>query len=415
MDIIENNLGILKNLLINFKKGKNRQYRKLTLTQKLDQVKTIRNNIVKELTILEDTIDPKIFDDILKEEKILSGELISIINSKLEHLQDKPEYTLKNLARLAIISIRLSKTVKMASLIEIIKTVTALVPIYDGTPTKLNNIVDALNVIKQMVTNQEQIPTVINIVMTKLEGKARYAFPTIPASIDAVILKLKEVSTPTPPETIIAKLANCKQKSNISAYTKEVEELTMLLEAAYIAKQIPAEVAKTMATKEGVKHMATGLRDEKTSIILKAGQYANISQAANKVLEESPQNTNEATVNFVRSSDRYQKPRWQTPKNFQYSYRGRNQGQYNNNNNRYYQTNTRFQSRPNYQGRYNYTPLNNNTPRRNETPSSRGGSRPTGSYRQRNIYATENGEGPSINSRPEQTEGQEGISYPNTM
>lgn len=405
MDIIAYKIGILENLLSNLKKAPNRQYRKITLKNKLEQVNTIRKDIAYELTILEDSINSKVFDNILHKEKLLSGGIINIINSKLEDLGDRPEFTLKNLTKLAIISIRLSKAAKMTTLIEIIKTVTALLPTYDGnTPHKLNNFLDALNVVKQVSTNETYLPTIINIIMTKLEGKARYAFPAAPASIDAVITKLKEVSTPTPPEAIIAKLANCKQKSNITGYTKEVEELTMLLEAAYIAKQIPAEVAKAMATKEGIKHMAIGLKDEKTSIILRAGQYANICEAVNKVLQESPQISNEVTVNYARSYDRQQNFGWQTSRYYQNNsrYRGRNRGQYNNNNNRYNQ-NRRDPG-------YNRDNRNDNANNRQRYDNNQSRGR---NNHQRNVYFAENGRGPSENPRSKAQQDKGEVTYPN--
>lgn len=414
MDIIEIKIIKLKNLLSNFKKAPNRQYRKVTLQNRLKQVNSLRTEIHNELIALEDSIDLQQFNTISLEEKQLTGELLTILKSKLECLKDKPEYTLKNLAKLAVISYRLSKTKTMpTTLIDVIKTVTALLPTYDGTPSKLGNFVDALNVVKQVTTDAAHLPTVINIVMTKLESKARYAFPATPASIDAVIEKLKEVSTPTPPESIIAKLANCKQKANITGYTKEVEELTMLLEAAYIAKQIPVQVAKTMATKEGIKHMAMGLKDEKTSIILKAGQYSNITDAINKVLEESPQNTNEVSVNFVRSYNQQRKP----PSRFQTSmqtsrgqnnsnYRGHNRGQYNsnNNNNRYYQD--RRDSGYNRDNRDRND--NGNNRQRFDYNQSRGRNN-----NQRNVYVAENGRGPSENPRSKAQQNNGEVTYPN--
>lgn len=404
MDIIECKLGELKILQSNLNKAPNRRYRQVTLKNKIEQVKLIRNEIHNALILLEGRINSQKFESISREEKSITGELLTNLTSKLDGIKDKVEYTLKNLATLAIISGRLAKM--PTSLIDVIKTVTALLPTYDGTPSKLNNFVDALNVVKQVATEAAHLPTVINIVMTKLEGKAKYAFPATPATIDEVIVKLKEVSTPTPPEAIIAKLANCKQKTNIAGYTKEVEELTMLLEAAYIAKQIPAEVAKTMATKEGIKHMAAGLRDEKTSIILKAGQYVNIIEAVNKVLEESPQNPNEVTVNFVRKN--HQKYRNQTNSN----YRGHNRGHYSKNN--WY-----YRDRRDYgdnRDRRDYGDNRDNRDRsdhgnnrqRFKSNQSRGRSN-----NQRNVYIAENERGPSENphSKAQQNSGE--VTYPN--
>lgn len=411
MDIIENNLAQLRIIHTNFKKAPNRRYRRATLQNKLLEIQALKKNIADSLSILENAISSETSELIISTERVLTGELLLIINQKLTNLGDKPDLTLKNLGKLVIISIRLTKAAKMAALIEVIKTVTALLPVYDGTPNKLNNFIDALNVVKQVATNVEHLPTVINIVMTKLEGKARYAFPAAPASIDAVIAKLREVSTPTPPEAIIAKLANCKQRSNITAYTKEIEELTMQLEAAFISKEIPANVAQTMATKEGIKHMTAGLKDEKTSIIVKAGQFKTITEAINKALEEAPQSSNEVAVNFVRSHKNQQKPRWQTSRNYQNNsnYRGRNRGQYNNNGNRYYQDRRDSgYNRSNRNDNENNQQRYENNQQRYDNNQSRGRNN-----NQRNVYVAENGRGPSENPRPKAQQNNGEVAYPN--
>lgn len=144
MDIIECNLAQLKIIQTNFRKAPNRKYRRSTLLNKLAEVQTLRNNINNELITLENTIAIGTFDQIRKIERSLTGELQLTIDQKLANLGDKPDITLKSLGKLIVISYRLTKSAKMATLIETVKTVTALLPTYDGTPTKLRNFLDAL-------------------------------------------------------------------------------------------------------------------------------------------------------------------------------------------------------------------------------------------------------------------------------
>lgn len=415
MDIIESNLAQLKIILTNFRKAPNRKYRRSTLLNKLAEVQTLRNNINNELITFENTIAIGTFDQIRKIERSLTGELQLIIDQKLANLGDKPDITLKSLGKLIVISYRLTKSAKMVTLIETVKTVTALLPTYDGTPSKLRNFLDALKVVKQIATKADQLPTVINIVLTKLEGRARHAFPAAPETIDAIITKLKEVSSPIPPETIIAKLSSCNQRNNIAAYTKEVEELTMQLEAAYIAKEIPTAVAQSMATKEGIKYLTAGLKDEKTAIIIKAGQFKSITEAINKTLEESPQSSNVVTVQYARSHPRQYQSRWQASGNQQFNrfhnsnYRG---GRYN------YRTqnNQRYHDRPqNSENRENRDSRNENfnTHRRYGNNQSRGSRGRGGPPPQRNVYVSENGRGPSENPQAEARQSNGETTFPN--
>ena len=388
MDIVENELATLKTISNNFRKAPNRQYTKNTLLRKLNEIQTCRRKITDTLQVIEDNIPIKTLETCARQERLLTGELINAINQKL--LTAKPDLTLRKVAKLIILTGRLTKDVKMASLIDMVKTVSALLPTYDGTPTKLNSFIDALAVVKQITTTAAHLPTVIAIVMTKLEGKARHVFNETPTTIDEITTKLKQTATPTPPETIIAKLANCKQRANITGYTKEIEELTMLLEAAYISKEIPPNVAQTMATKEGVRHLSTGLKDEKTAIIVKAGQYKNISEAINRVLEEAPTSSNEVTIQYATSYHRQNAQ--------QTNFRG-NRSTYNNNiNNHYRGTRRNYRSHNNryfHDHRGNggnrdtrgYRNENSQRAENNRYRSNRGRN---GNFQQRNIFLTEN-------------------------
>lgn len=149
------------------------------------------------------------------------------------------------------------------------------------------NILDALSVIETLLTDANK-EVVINVILTTFIGKARNAFTIKPGNVAAIKTKIKEIVTPTPPETIIAKLAACKQKADVVSFLKEMEALTAQLESAYITKKVPNEAAKDLATKAAIKHMAAGLKNKQTALILRAGTYKQMSDAVNKVLEVNP-------------------------------------------------------------------------------------------------------------------------------
>lgn len=158
-----------------------------------------------------------------------------------------------------------------------------------------------------------------------------------------------------------------------------------------------------MATKETIKHMAAGLRNEKTALILQAGTFPHLTDAINKIHEVNPSNdasvlhtriynNNRNNFEHTNRADRNQRygthdqGRRPPPRKFNSNYRSGNRnydhndrrsgfdrrlGQYNSADNGLYRQQSRNQN-----SRANWRTNNNNS---------------TNVYRNnRNIYATEN-------------------------
>lgn len=196
---------------------------------------------------------------------LLASNIILIAQEKITELGNKADLSIKIISICSQFISRLRHKVaqtKMASLIEVIKTASTIVPQFDGTVDKLKAFIDALNLVKTLETEQNK-STLINVILTKLEGKARNAFPENPTTIESIINTLKTHIKTAPPEQILAKMSTLKQNSNLEIFCQELEKLVSKLEEAYISKEIPVQVAKTMATKEGIKALTAGLNDEK--------------------------------------------------------------------------------------------------------------------------------------------------------
>lgn len=63
---------------------------------------------------------------------------------------------------------------KMASVIEIIKVITSLVPLYDGKPEKISNIMSSLQACKPLINNDNK-NAALQTILSRMEGKARAA------------------------------------------------------------------------------------------------------------------------------------------------------------------------------------------------------------------------------------------------
>ncbi|XP_062549700.1 myb-like protein P [Armigeres subalbatus] len=185
----------------------------------------------------------------------------------------------------------------MASIIEIIKVITSLVPSYDGNPDRLNNVISSLIACKALV-NAENSAAAIQTILSRLEGKARAAVTDDPLDIDDIINRLKDkCSTTATPNSILAKLNALKQRDSFEKFTQGIEKLTLELERAYLNENVPLDTATKLATGAGIKALTNGVKNDETKLLLKAGQFTALSKAVEKASEnEAEKQTNVANV-----------------------------------------------------------------------------------------------------------------------
>lgn len=140
----------------------------------------------------------------------------------------------------------------------------------------------------------------MQVILPRLEEKARSAVGENPANIDEIIEKLKnKCNVTTNPETVVAKLNATKQNGEIAKFTEQIENLTLELERAYISENAPVKAASKMAVKAGVKALAAGVKNCETKILLKAGQFYTLSSAVEKATEnELAPNTNYSVMPY---------------------------------------------------------------------------------------------------------------------
>lgn len=203
-----------------------------------------------------------------------------------------------------------------------IKTATAIVTTYDGSPTDLSAFIDSANLLKEL-TPPEHTALTIKFLRTRLTGKARLALPENFGTVDELIENVKSRCTSTvTPDNISTKLKATKQTGDLDQFCNEIDTLCNQLHASYIESGVPENVAKRMATKAGVEALTAGVGDRDTKIILKAGTHADVKQAIQKVLENA---SNLPNAQLLPINGRYKN---------QHKFRGsgRNYG-YNNSNN----------------------------------------------------------------------------------
>lgn len=285
----------LSNILKNLRKAPRRKYLKSTLKNKLENSRVLYNQITDILA--ESELEDHNF--IITAARHTFGEIKTFIDERL----DQPHLLrFKTLIRAIIVFNRLYNKHKiMADIAGIIRIASTLVPQYDGTVDKLPAVLSALAALKTLITDANRV-TAIQVVLSRFEGKARVAVGENPATIDAIVQSLKDKCDKRPqPETIIAKLNATKQTGDINQFTQKIETLTLELEKCYLAENVPVEIATKLATRAGVKALATGTRSDETKTILKAGQFDTIASAMEKAIENEPIVNNQ--VLHVRSNN----------------------------------------------------------------------------------------------------------------
>lgn len=268
-------------------------------TRILRQQTANANKLIAQITRLAE------IENTLENQLILdkSIEIFKAIEQLAEQKSKTEVISFKATATAIIFSKALEKSVKMAQLVEIIKTIPILVPQYNGEGEKLNSTIAALNACKSLI-KEENRAIAIQVILSRLEGKARSAVGDNPQNVDEIIRKLKEKCTlKIAPETVVAKMNATKQNGEIGKFTDEIEKLTLELERAFISEDVPLETASRMAVKAGVKALAAGVRNNETRLLLKAGTFSTISSAVEKMTENEPASTGSNSVLHYRTQN----------------------------------------------------------------------------------------------------------------
>lgn len=239
------------------------------LLEKIQKIVKINNNVESQATLVE---AQRLFQEIKNLQKG-RAELVS----------------LKATVSAIVFANRIQKFAKMTTILEIVKTIPALLPQYSGEGEKLNCTIAALNACKVLISEANK-EVAIQVILSRFDGKARSAVGDNPRTIEEIIEKLTNKCKSTiAPETIVAKLNATRQTGDLAKFTDQVENLTLQLERAYINEKVPDETATRLAVKAGIKALAIGVKNNETRLVLKAGQFTTLSAAVEKMSEnESP-------------------------------------------------------------------------------------------------------------------------------
>ena len=223
----------------------------------------------------------------------------------------KRKFKLKILAKLIIWCKRAHTAVSMALNIKTAAELATLIPAYDGNSGGVKSFVDAVNLVKTIVPAENKAAA-IQVILTKLSGKARNLFATIPDDYDGITQALiSNCSEKSTSDSAKSNLNNLKLKSpsDLQNFTKQVDSLAEKLTETYITEKIPSEVAKKMSQKAAIQTLVANASNSETKIMLKVGKFTNLQEAINIMVENENVTTstsNAVVLNATSNRNRYQ-------------------------------------------------------------------------------------------------------------
>lgn len=129
------------------------------------------------------------------------------------------------------------------------------------------------------------------------------------------------------PEAVVAKLNATRQTSTIVDFTDKIEKLALELEKTYLTENVPLVSATRLASKAAVKALTNGVKNSEIQLILKAGQFENLTSAITKVTELEADQSQQKQVFWTNGHQpRYQpRPTFSNhqPRMITSTYRGR--------------------------------------------------------------------------------------------
>ncbi|XP_055522855.1 uncharacterized protein DDB_G0289917-like [Wyeomyia smithii] len=186
-----------------------------------------------------------------------------------------------------------------------------LIPAYDGNSGGVKSFVDAVNLVKTIVPAENKAAA-IQVILTKLSGKARNLFATIPDDYDGITQALiSNCSEKSTSDSAKSNLNNLKLKSpsDLQNFTKQVDSLAEKLTETYITEKIPSEVAKKMSQKAAIQTLVANASNSETKIMLKVGKFTNLQEAINIMVENENVTTstsNAVVLNATSNRNRHQ-------------------------------------------------------------------------------------------------------------
>ncbi|XP_058830234.1 uncharacterized protein LOC131689268 isoform X6 [Topomyia yanbarensis] len=290
----------------NLKKSITKKFSNSNLIEKEKLCKANYRAIQEYLLINEDTLTSEKLFYFKKSSRTLNFDITTAINKKLHKFKIK--FRLKGIILAIIFTNRLNKLKIMANFdIKTAAKLASIIPLYDGNKEGAKGFIDAVNFINTIVT-EAQKPTAVQLVLTKLTGKARNLFTAVPASLVEIALQIQlNCTDKNSSDSAENNLKNIKHNSDPRTFAKSVDELSNQLANAYIREAFPGEVAKKKTQKAVIQALISGSRHPETKMMLRVAKFDTLSDAIDLMVENETCNEKESAtlLNINKNTNRW--------------------------------------------------------------------------------------------------------------
>lgn len=199
-----------------------------------------------------------------------------------------------------------------------INTYSKLLPEYDGKFENLQRFIDACELMDDGVGNHMGVA--VRLIKAKLGVSAR-SFITNEDTIKKILDKLRGSIKADSSKVVSAKLMSLKQgNKSPNDFMKEVEEMTELLNVAYINEGMPPALAESQSVDYAARSLIANVSNPQIKTVLQSADLKTVNDISTKYLSvATDQATNKAQVFYNK---RFNKR----------GYRGRGRKYFNNNN-----------------------------------------------------------------------------------
>lgn len=246
-------------ILENIRKTTNRPYKEKTVKDKLLVIENLFKQYIVEHTQLGKNSKTDL--SILTEHKFKTRQTYELAKKKLSAMTDTFD----------------------------IRTATSLIPVYDGKNEQLDSFTDSVLLMKELTAETHQ-EILLKFIKTRLIGKAREIVSSGITTTDELLSKLRiKCASKLSSESVLAQLKRAKQgSSSISDFADEIDSLASRLAKTYVSEELAtSEAASKLAEKFALEALTNGVRNPETSLILKAGNFTNLSDAISKAITVS--------------------------------------------------------------------------------------------------------------------------------
>lgn len=227
---------------------------------------------------------------------------------------------------------------------------------YEGDPLALDSFLDAIDLLNDLC-EEENLPTFVKFLMTRLDGKARESILATPTTVKEIVDQLKDGVKPESSKVIEGRiLALRADNTSLTKFAERAEELADQFRRSLVLEGFSKEKAKEITIEKTVEMCRKSAKSDLVKSVLASSKFSEPKEAIAKMIVEINNVKQEKNHAYSHKSGKNQQ-HGQNSNNFNKNKNGNFQKNQNRNDNRNYkqgnQSNGHGQNNGSRNGGYN--------------------------------------------------------------